>query len=55
MAEPYFHPLLGGDSSEVISRHDRLEAAEIASREEMERDRALGTPRLAKHELPLVR
>jgi hypothetical protein len=55
-AQPYFHPLTGGHSPELgIPQHDRLAAAEIASREQMERDRAMGRPYVAPPELPVIK
>jgi hypothetical protein len=52
-AQPFFRDLSGGRSPELgISQHDRIEACEIAAREEMARDRAMfGTPRRAQPEL----
>jgi hypothetical protein len=47
--------LSGAPMSEVISRHDVKEAAEIASREEMAYLRAMGRPRTPQPELPAIK
>lgn len=55
--QPFFKSLTGGHSPEIgIPSHDRIEAAEIAAREQMARDRALyGMPRQAQSEPPQLK
>jgi hypothetical protein len=58
MEQPFFRSLSTPgaiyDSPEAQA-HDAEEARRIAAREEMARDRALGTPRVARPELPNIK